>query len=62
MCPCVQGAEGPLKLKGNGEGLDEMLSWDSFSKWPFPSPPHPPRKNNNKQTKQNPDGSENEEV
>lgn len=41
LSPC--GAEGPQKLKRNGEGLDKMLSWDSFSKWAFPSP-HPPKK------------------
>lgn len=28
-----KGAEGPQKLRGNGEGLDKVLSWAAFSKW-----------------------------
>lgn len=25
--------EGPLKLKGNGRGVEKMLDWASFSQW-----------------------------
>lgn len=31
--PCAPGAEGPLTLKGSGEGLGKMLSGAFFSRW-----------------------------